>query len=81
LRDKLAAPVAVEGGEFGVGRDRLFPAGFGKSGFEFHMGIVGIELARGKRAGEPGGSGRAHLSIGFDEPCPFLATNVARGPP
>jgi hypothetical protein len=45
------------------------------------MGILGIELSRGKSAGDPGGSGRAHLSIGFDEPCPFLATNVARGQP
>jgi len=81
LRDKLAVPIAVEGGEFGVGRDRFFPAGFGKSGFEFHMGTLGIELSRDKRAGDPGGSGGAHLSIGFDEPCPFLETNVARGPP
>src|SRR5580692_147594 len=81
MRDKLAVPVAVEGGEFGVGGDRLSPAGFGKSGFEFHMGILGIELSRGKSAGDPRGSGRAHFSIGFNEPCPFLETNVARGPP
>src|ERR1700732_1379070 len=81
LRDKLAVPAAVEGGEVGVGRDRLFPAGFGKSGFELHMGILGIELSRGKSAGDPSGSGRAHLSIGFDEPFPFLETNMARGPP
>src|ERR1700730_9459921 len=81
LRDKLAVPAAVEGGEVGVGRDRLFPAGFGKSGFELHMGILGIELSRGKSAGDPGGSGRAPLSIGFATTCPFLETNMARGPP
>src|ERR1700724_1880084 len=81
LRDKLAMPAAVERGEFRVGRDRLFPAGSGKSGFEFHMGILGLERSRGKSAGDPGGSGRAHLSIGFDKPCPSLETTVAPRPP
>src|SRR5580704_5890341 len=81
LRDKLAVSVALEGGELGVGSDRLFPAGFGKCGFELHMGVLGIELARGKSAADSGESGRAHRSIGFDKLCPFLETNVARGPP
>jgi len=78
LRDKLGVPVAVEGSEFGVGRDRLFPAGCGKSGFEFDMGILGIEVSRAKSNGDPGGSGRAHLAIGFHELCPILETNARR---
>src|ERR1700747_1225891 len=78
LRDYLAMPVAVESGELGVGGGRLFPTGFGNSGFEFPLGILRIELSRGKSTGDPGKAGRAHLSVGSDEPCPFLETNMAR---